>query len=57
MNPDNLFRRYEELQQYVGWEEDDARRVRALADVLEPTLEPLVDDFYAQIDQHPGAAR
>ena len=28
MNPDELFRRYQELQQYVGWTADDARRVQ-----------------------------
>jgi signal transduction histidine kinase len=57
MNPDDLFRRYQELQQYVGWQEDDARRIAAVADLLEPCLPALIDDFYAQIELHPGARK
>ncbi|HEY1378549.1 MAG TPA: protoglobin domain-containing protein [Gemmataceae bacterium] len=50
-------RRYRELQQYVGWTDDDARRVRSAADLLDPHLPALVDDFYATIDRHPAARR
>jgi len=57
MAPDALYRRYQELQQYVGWTDDDAGRVRSVADALEPFLFPLVDDFYAEIDRHPEARR
>jgi len=55
MNADDLFRRYQELQQYVGWQEADACRVSTVAGLLEPALPALIDDFYAQIEQHPGA--
>jgi len=57
MEPDALYRRYQELQRYVGWTDDDARRVQSVADALEPHLIPLVDDFYAEIDRHPEARR
>ncbi len=57
MNPDDLFRRYQELQQYIGWQQDDARRITAVADPLEPFLPALIDDFYAQIEMHPGARK
>ncbi len=57
MNPEQLFTRYQELQRYVGWTAEDARRVQAVADLLEPTFPPIVDDFYAQIALHPGASR
>ena len=57
MNPNSLFERYQELQQYVGWSDEDARRVNALAPLLEPYLPALIDDFYAEIERHPGARR
>ena len=47
--------RYRELQRYVGWTEDDARRVASLAGVIEPHLVGLVEDFYQEIARHPGA--
>lgn len=51
MTPD-LLDRYGELQQYVGWTDEDARRVAALAGVVEPHLAALVDDFYDEIARH-----
>jgi signal transduction histidine kinase len=57
MNPDHLYGRYQELQQYVGWTEDDRRRVQATAGLLGPVLPGLVDDFYAEIDRHPDARK
>lgn len=57
MNPDELFHRYRELQRYVGWTEADARHVRSVAEVLEPHLTHLIDDFYAEIDRHPEARK
>jgi signal transduction histidine kinase len=57
MNPDDLYRRYQELQQYVGWTEEDAARVRSVAAVLEAHLGPLIDDFYAEIERHPEAGK
>jgi signal transduction histidine kinase len=57
MDPDKLYHRYQELQAYVGWTEDDARRVQALAALLDPFLHPLIDDFYAEIERHPNARK
>ena len=34
--------RYQELQRYVGWTAEDARRVASVAGVIEPQLPPLV---------------
>jgi signal transduction histidine kinase len=57
MSPDDAFRRYQELQAYVGWTEESARRVASVADLLAPHLPALVDDFYAEIDRHPDARK
>ncbi len=57
MSPDDLYRRYQELQTYVGWTDDDARRVRSVAGALDPRLPALIDDFYAEIDRHPDARK
>jgi signal transduction histidine kinase len=57
MNPDDAFRRYQELQGYVGWSDDAARQVAAVAGLLDPILPGLVDDFYAEIDRHNGARK
>src|SRR5262245_45726933 len=57
MTPDLVYRRYQEMQGYVGWTDADAQRVRAIAALVEPHLRELVDDFYAEIQRHPDAAR
>jgi signal transduction histidine kinase len=57
MTPDDRFRRYQDLQRYVGWTEDDARNVRSVAGLLDPYLGPLVDDFYEEIERHPDARK
>jgi len=57
MNADALFRRYQELQAYVGWSTADAERVHSLATLLEPCLPALIEDFYAEIDKHPEARK
>ena len=57
MDSDRLFSRYRELQSYVGWTEADARSVVAAAGLVEPFLENLVDDFYAEIERHPAARK
>ena len=57
MNPGELYRRYQELQAYVGWSAADAARVQAVAALLQPVLPTLVHDFYAEIDRHPEAQR
>lgn len=57
MTPDEQFRRYQDLQRYVGWTADDARNVRSVAALLAPHIGPLIEDFYAEIDRHPAARR
>jgi signal transduction histidine kinase len=57
MDADALMGRYEELQRYVGWTPEDARRVQALAPLLAPALPALIDDFYAEIARHPDASK
>jgi signal transduction histidine kinase len=57
MNPNELFLRYQELQAYVGWTATDAENVRSVAGLLDPFLPDLVDDFYDEIQRHPGAVR
>lgn len=56
-NSDDVYRRYLEIQSYIGWTADDAARVQALAATLEPGLLALVDDFYQKIEHHPDAHR
>jgi signal transduction histidine kinase len=57
MNADELFLRYQELQTYVGWTDADAHNVQSVARLLDPFLPGLVDDFYDEIQRHPGAVR
>jgi signal transduction histidine kinase len=57
MNSDELFRRYQDLQAYVGWTEEDAKHVQSVARLLDPFLTALVDDFYAEIERHPDARK
>ena len=47
MNPQAIYLRYRELQAYVGWNEEDASRVQAIASLLDPFLPALIDDFYS----------
>ena len=56
MDADGLLARYRELQSYVGWDADDARRVQALAIPLDSFLPGLIDDFYREIQRHPAAS-
>jgi len=57
MNPADAFRRYQELQAYVGWTDEAAGQVAAAAGLVEPHLPALVDDFYAEIERHPDARK
>ena len=52
---DQIYQRYQDLQAYVAWTDDDAVRVRGLAPLLVFHLPALVEDFYAEIARHPGA--
>ncbi len=53
MDRDRLFRRYQELQTYVNWEAEDAVLVHGVAQLLEPFLTGLIDDFYDEVERHP----
>lgn len=57
MNPQDVFHRYQELQAYVGWTDEAARLVAAVAELVDPHLPPLVTDFYAEIERHPAARK
>jgi signal transduction histidine kinase len=57
MNPEDAFQRYQDLQAYVGWDEDAPHRIAAIGPLLDPCLPALVDDFYAEIDRHPRARK
>jgi signal transduction histidine kinase len=57
MNAVRLYERYCELQVYVGWTVEDARRIQSAAPLLDPHLPALIDDFYAQIERHPEARK
>lgn len=51
---DALYGRFQELQRYVGWTEEDAAALALLRSALEPGFPALIDDFYAEIDRHEG---
>jgi signal transduction histidine kinase len=57
MDVDALDHRYRDLQQFAGWTESDAQQVQSVADLLEPFLPAIVEDFYAAIDRHPHVRR
>jgi signal transduction histidine kinase len=54
---EKIYQQYLELQRYVGWTDDDARRVASIADLVEPHVVGLIDDFYEEIDRHPDARK
>jgi transcriptional regulator with PAS, ATPase and Fis domain len=51
------YQKYQELQRYVGWSDEDQQRIRAISGVLLEKTDLLVEDFYAEILRHPRAAR
>jgi signal transduction histidine kinase len=57
MSPEQLYKRYQELQQYVGWTPEDAARIQAVGAQLERFFPALIDDFYDEIDRHPDARK
>ncbi len=57
MSTDRVFDRYCELQSYVGWTDDDAIRIASVGPLVDPHLPTLIDDFYSQIEKHPGALK
>ena len=52
-----VYERYQELQRYVGWTVDDARRVQNIGPLVTPYFGQFVDDFYAEIENHPEAKK
>ena len=46
---------FESLKQYVGFTEASSGALRALHPLAQPSFVPIVDDFYAAIEAHPGA--
>src|SRR5262245_19943159 len=57
METERSYERYRELQSYVGWSDDDVGRIVAAGPILEPHLPVLIDDFYDEIERHPGARK
>ena len=51
------YSRYQDLQRFVAWTDDDAKRVLCVAPVLAPYLPALVADFYDEIERHPDASK
>jgi signal transduction histidine kinase len=51
------YERYQELQRYVNWQPEDAVRVRSVGPLVKPLFPSFVDDFYAEIENHPNARR
>jgi signal transduction histidine kinase len=57
LSPVPAFRRYQELQRYVGWTDKDAARVHSISSLATPYFGRLIDDFYAEIENHPDARK
>jgi|SRR5579884_629017 len=57
VNIEDIYRRYQELQVWVGWTDESARRVAVTAELIAPHLVALIDDFYDEIGRHPNARR
>ena len=57
MNASELLHRFRDLQAYVGWTAADGVRVQLVAKLIAQRIRGLIDDFYAEIERHPDAAR
>ncbi len=57
MNSQDLYSRFQELQEYAGWTEKDAQAIQSIAALLDPFLPGLIDDFYNEIQKHPNARK
>jgi len=57
MQSEELFRRYQELQRYVGWTAADAERISAAAPLVAPHFAAMIDDFYDEIQKHEDARK
>jgi PAS domain S-box-containing protein len=52
-----LYDRYRDLRAYVGWTKEDEARIKSVAELVRREAPALIDDFYAEIERHPEAAR
>ena len=52
-----LMTQFHELASYVGWADADGARLAAAAELVEPRIPEMVEDFYDRIERHPGAKR
>ncbi len=57
MDQPELFKLYDELRAYVGWEERDPERLASLKPILEPSFDAIIGDFYDEVARHPNAVR
>lgn len=57
MSAVEVFARYRDLQRYVGWTDRDAANVQRAASVVEAGIPALIDDFYAELQQHSECMR
>lgn len=54
---DDFSDRYRTMQRYLGWSDEDARRVQESAPLVLPHAADLIGDFYGEIRRHPDAMR
>jgi len=57
MDSRDLLTRYHDLQSYVGWSEDDVRRLHGLHPLIVPHFSSIIDDFYDVLGRHTEAAK
>lgn len=57
MDSRDLLTRYHDLQSYVGWTEDDVRRLHELHPLIVPHFPSIIDDFYDVLGRHTEAAK
>ena len=55
-DPEQIHRRYHDLESHVTRSDEDAARVRGLRPLLEPHFPALIEDFHAEIARHAGHA-
>jgi heme-based aerotactic transducer len=54
MTPEDWYLHFVDLQDYIGWTEDDTQRVVALGPVVDSEIPAIVEDFYAAIERCPA---
>lgn len=57
MKNEAVYRKYAELQEYVGWSDADVVRITNAGKYVGAYFRDLVEDFYAEIDRHPEVSR